>query len=258
MTGNPLPSENVHGEYMSAPRRKTSMGAAISFVLIVVAVIFIMSVSFRVDTITVTGNEHYTAQDIINAIEIEQGDNLFFFDRFAAVTRVFAKLPYISEVSIERALPNKVNISVIESSAVAYLKIGAELWTMDEKCKILGKAAEGEEGTLIPIVGFNSGTLFINETVTTPDNDTRAVSYLKEVLYQIVERNLAYQITKIDFSNTNGVKVYYGGKYTILLGDPYATEHKFSLVMSAISQLKEGDIGIIDVTNGSSIKFSPF
>lgn len=258
MAREQLPSENSHAEYMASPRRQSSIGAAITFVVIVVSVIFVMSVSFRVEDITIIGNSHYTADEIINAIDIEEGDNLFFFDRFSAVTRVFAKLPYVSEVQIERALPNKVIIRVTESNAVAYLKLGNELWTMDEKCKVLGKAAEGEEGTLIPVVGFDAGTLFINETINTSSGEQRTVAYLKEILNQIIDRELAYQVTKIDISNTNNVKVHYGGKYTIALGDPYATEYKFSMVVNAISKLKEGDIGIIDVTDGRTVKFSPY
>lgn len=251
-------SENTGAEFMAAPSRQSGIGSAISFVLIVVSVIFVMSISFRVKNVIVTGNEHYTAEEIINAIEIEEGDNLFFFDRFAAVTRVFAKLPYISEVQIRRALPDRVTIAVTESNAVAYIKLGSELWTMDEKCKILGKAAEGEEETLIPVVGFDAGTLFINETLNTASGEQRSVEYLKEILNQIIGRKLAYQVTRIDMSNTNNVKISYGGKYTINLGDPYGTEIKFSMVVNAISQLKEGDIGIIDVTDGRTVRFSPY
>ena len=250
--------DDIDNEFVAAPKKKNTINAAITFVVIVVSVIFIMSVFFRVENINVYGNSHYTAQEIINAIEIEEGDNLFFFDRFAAITRVFAKLPYVSEVQIERALPNRVDINVTESTAVAYIKVGSELWTMDEKCKVLGKAAEGEEGALIPITGFDVGTLFINETVNTSDNDQRTVSYLKTVLGQIMARGLSFQITKIDFTSTNNVKLSYGGKYTINLGDPYATEQKFSMFIDAISKLKDGDIGIIDVTDGSTVKFTPY
>lgn len=259
MASSILPNENTHSEFMAAPKkRKSSIGSAITFVIIVVAVIFVMSVTFRVNNISVTGNEHYSAEEIVNAIEIEQGDNLFFFDRFAAITRVFAKLPYVSEVKIERALPDRVTINVKESSAIAYLKIGAELWTMDEKAKILGKAAEGEEGTLIPIVGFKAGTLFINETITTSDGNDRPTLYLKDILHQIKTRALAYQISRIDFSDTNHVKISMGGKYIIKLGDPSNVEKKFSLIVSTISKLKEGDIGIIDVEDGRSVTFSPY
>ena len=74
------------------------------FFLVVVATIFVMSVFFRITNIQVEGNSHYTDEEIIRAIDIEEGDNLFFFDRFAALSRVFAKLPYVEEVSVERRM----------------------------------------------------------------------------------------------------------------------------------------------------------
>ncbi|MBP3210687.1 MAG: FtsQ-type POTRA domain-containing protein [Oscillospiraceae bacterium] len=252
------PGEGDSVKYMEAKKRPGGLSGPLTFAIIVVAVIFVMSVSFRVENIQVVGNSHYTAEEIINAIDIEEGDNLFFFDRFAAITRVFAKLPYIEEVSLERALPDRVTIRVTENNAVAYVKIGLELWTFDEKCKVLGRAAEGEEEGLIPIVGLNPGTIFINEPLQTADNDQRTIDYLRAILYQCVERGISFQVSKIDFSNTNNVILYYGGKYIVRLGDPYATEHKFSMVLSAISQLKEGDIGIIDVTDASTVHFTPY
>ena len=252
------PGEGEKVEFMEAKRRHGALSGPLTFVIIVVAVIFVMSVSFRVENIQVVGNNHYTASEIINAIDIEEGDNLFFFDRFAAITRVFAKLPYIQEVSLERALPNRVTIRVTESNAVAYVKIGLEYWTFDEKCKVLGKAAEGEEQGLIPVTGLNPGTIFINEPLATADHDERTINYLRAVLYQIVERGISYQVSKIDFSNTNSVILYYGEKYIVRLGDPYATEHKFSMVLDAISKLKDGDIGIIDVTDASTVHFTPY
>ncbi len=252
----PKKAENT--EFLTPRKQAAGLSGPITFAIIVVSVIFVMSVFFRVENIQVIGNSHYSASEIINAIDIEQGDNLFFFDRFAAVTRVFAKLPYVQEVSLERALPNKVIIRVTESKAVAYIKIGSELWTFDEKCKILGKAAEGEEEGLIPVVGLKPGTIFINEVLQTEDNDTRTIEYLKAILYQAVERGIAYQISRIDFSSTNNVVLNYGGKYIVKLGDPYATEYKFSMILSAISQLKDGDIGIIDVTDASTVHFIPY
>ena len=118
------------------------------FVIVEVALIFVMSVFFRVSDIEVNGNVHYTDSEIIRAIDIEEGDNLFFFDRFAALSRVFAKLPYIEEVTVERKLPNKVIIDVTESTALAYLSLGDENWTIDHNCKVLGKASEDELSNL--------------------------------------------------------------------------------------------------------------
>lgn len=237
---------------------KSAVNAPIMFVIIVVAAIFVMSITFRVSIIEVRGNEHYTDAEIINAIDIEEGDNLFFFDRFAAVSRVFAKLPYVEEVTVTRNLPNKVIIDVIENKAIAYIKLGSELWTLDKNCKVLGKAAEGEEESLVSVTGLNPGTLFVNEQLTTEDNNTRAVEYLISILHQIDSRGLSKQIREIDMSNVNAVNLQYGDKYTIKLGDPYNTNHKFALIVSCISKLLEGDTGFIDVSDGSTVNFTPY
>ncbi len=227
------------------------------FFVVVVAAIFVMSVFFRVSDIQVEGNTHYTDEEIIRAIDIEQGDNLFFFDRFGTISRVFAKLPYVEEVTVERSLPNKVLVTVVESEALAYLSLGDENWTLDHSCKILGKAAEGETGTLIPVVGLKPGTLLIGEQLQTEDGDQAAVDHLSEVLYQMEARGLSSQVTRLDLSDLDAVEFSYGGKYTVILGDSSQTEYKFGMFVAVLDKLLEGDVGIIDVSDTSAAHFSP-
>ncbi len=227
------------------------------FFLIVIGLIFVMSVIFRVNTIEVIGNEHYTKEEIISAVDIEEGDNLFFFDRFAAISRVFAKLPYVEEVFVSRSLPDKVTIEIKESKALAYLIVGDEKWTMDSNCKILGKAAEGESEQLISVSGINPGTLLIGEQLTVTDYDD-IVPFLSEVLTQIQDRGLASSIKSIDFSNRNSVKFDYTDKYSIIIGDAAKVEYKFGMFLSAVEQLKEGDYGEIDVSTAMTAVFTPY
>ena len=227
------------------------------FCLIVIGLIFVMSVIFRVSRIEVVGNEHYTKEEIISAVDIEEGDNLFFFDRFAAVSRVFAKLPYVEEVFVTRALPNKVTITITESKAMAYLVVGDEKWTLDCNCKVLGKAAEGELSSLIAVIGINPGTLLIGEQLTVTDYED-IVPYLAEVLLQIRDRNLIPYIEEINFKNRNSVSFDFNNKYTIVIGDSYKVEYKFGMFLSAIEQLKEGDYGTIDVSNAMTAVFTPY
>ncbi|MBQ9686409.1 MAG: FtsQ-type POTRA domain-containing protein [Oscillospiraceae bacterium] len=235
----------------------SSLSGPIMFFLVIVAVIFVMSVFFRVSDIQVVGNAHYTDEEIIRAIDIEEGDNLFFFDRFAALSRVFAKLPYIDEVSVERSLPNKVIITVTESQALAYIVLGEEKWTIDHSCKVLGKANDDELAGLIPIEGIDPGTLMIGEPLQTADGDDEIVNYIAEVLYQLEARGLYNQVEHVDFSDPRNVEFRYADKYTIRIGDSSNVEYKFGMVMSVLSQLMEGDVGIINVSNGSTAVFSP-
>ena len=252
--GTKVPEEELSG-YMRARRRAFS--GPLMFVVVVVAAIFVMSVFFRVEDIRVVGNQHYTAEEIIRAVDIEEGDNLFFFDRFAAVGRAFSKLPYIEAVTVERSLPNKVVITVEETTALAYLPLGEEKWTLDHNCKVLGKAAEGEEESLLPVVGMKAGTLMIGEIMETESGETDSVAYLAEVLDQIQARGMTDMVTSIDFSNTDSPEFDYGGKYTVVLGKHDKVEYKFGMFVTVLGMLKYGDVGVIDVSNGTTAHFSP-
>lgn len=253
------PPASKHGEYFKPRRRKkTGISGLLTFLIVVVAAIFVMSVFLRVSDIQVEGNEHYTDEEIIKAIDIEQGDNLFFYDRFAAISRVFAKLPYVEQVSVDRRLPNKVIITVEECKALAYLQVGDEEWTIDYSCKILGKAAEGELEALIPILGVSPGTLMIGEQLQTSDGDENLVNFIAAVLYQLQERGLAANVNRIDFSNPMDVRIAYGsGRYTFAIGGSGDIERKFGMIVSVMEQLKEGDVGIIDVSDSTTAHFSP-
>ena len=248
-------SDEEQSGYMRARRRAFS--GPLMFVVVVVAAIFVMSVFFRVEDIQVVGNNHYTQEEIIRAVDIEEGDNLFFFDRFAAVGRAFSKLPYIEAVTVERKLPNKVTITVEETTALAYLQLGEEKWTLDHNCKVLGKAAEGEEESLLPIVGMRPGTLMIGEIMQTEDQSEDTVAYLAEILDQIEARGMTGQVTRIDFTKTNSPEFDYGGRYTVVLGKYEKVEYKFGMFVTVLGMLKEGDVGVIDVSSGTKAHFSP-
>ena len=235
---NNQPPSSKHGEYKK-PRKRSVSGAILTFAIVVIATVFLMSVFLRISDISVVGNEHYTDDEIIKAIDIEQGDNLFFFDRFAAISRVFAKLPYVEEVS------------------VSYIAVGDENWTIDHSCKVLGKATDNELGDLIRIEGIDPGTLLIGEKLTTSDGDNTAVTFLSDVLYQVQNRQLTEHIKSMDFSDLIGAKLYYGTRFTIMLGGQSSVNHKFAMLESVLEQLKEGDVGVINVSDGTSAHFIP-
>lgn len=237
--------------------RRSGFSGPLMFAVVIVAVIFLMSVFFRISDIEVKGNVHYTPEEIIRACAIEEGDNLFFFDRIAAITRALSKLPYIEDVAVERSLPNKVVITVEESTALAYLELGEEQWTMDHRCKILGKAAEGETENLIAIVGIRPGTLMIGEQMQTEDLDRELVEYLAEILDQIEARGLTSGVRSINFANPHSPELDYWGKYTVVLGEDEQIEHKFGMFVAVLDKLKAGDVGVLDISDGVSAHFSP-
>ena len=251
------PIPRAKREEKRTPHRGRGFSGPLMFAVAIVAAIFVMSVFFRVSDIQVKGNVHYTPEEIIRASAIEEGDNLFFFDRIAAISRALSKLPYIEDIAVERQLPNKVIITVEESSALAYLELGEEQWTLDHRCKVLGKAAEGETEALIPVVGIRPGTLMIGEQMETEDKDTEEVEYLASILDQIEARGLTGSITQSDFADPNSPEFRYQDRYTVVLGGEEGLEHKFGMFVTVLEKLKAGDVGVINVSDGSTAHFSP-
>ena len=98
----------------------------------------------------------------------------------------------------------------------------------------------------------------IGEKLTTSDGNEELVNFISEVLYQLQERGLASRVNKIDFSNPYSVKIAYGdGRYTFKIGGSSNVEYKFGMLVSVMSQLKEGDVGTIDVSDGTTAHFIP-
>lgn len=237
-------------------RRRGGWYPIVSFVIIIAAVIFAMSVFFKVARITVTGNELYTEDEIIAASGIEEGDNLFFVNRSLAVSRIYAKLPYIESAGVSRGLPNRVTIEVTESQALAYITLENEQWTIDRNCKLLGKATGTEAASLIRVDGIELFAPKVGETAGATAEDKAKVTYLAEILKQIQSRDMQTYITQINIETISNPTFDYLGRFTVKLGSDENTEYKFGLLQTAVASLEAGDYGTIDLSIDKQAHFS--
>lgn len=238
-------------------RKRNPLYGPISFLVICAALIFGMSVFFRVSDIEVTGVGRYTEMEIIEASGIEEGDNLFFINRFTATSKIFAKLPYVEEVTINRKLPNKLVIEVSESRAIAYLSDEAGgLWAIDRGCKILSQTDRDSIAGLLRVDGITPVEPIVGEVINLEEGTSR-VNYLANILNEIQVREMTSDVTRIDISNVGSPSFDYLGRFTIKLGQSGDTTYKFELMLSAVEQLAPGDAGTIDLSVDKRANFTP-
>jgi len=237
-------------------KRRSAIYAPICFLIICAALVFAMSVFFRVSTIEVVGNEKYTAEEIILAAGIEEGDNLFFINRFSAISRLFSRLPYVEEAAISRSLPNRLLIEVTESDAVAYLTAEDGYWSVDRSCKLLSRISAEDAKELIEVVGLTPIAPEVGQTVTAGDGETPKVAFLSAILNQIVYLKMGKDIEQIDMSNVANPTFDYLGRFTVKLGNNEDVAYKFQVLISAAAQLKQGDAGYIDLSIDKRAHFS--
>ena len=109
----------------------------LSLIIILVVIAAGCVVFFRVEDITVSGVSRYTAQEIIDASGVAQGDNLFLVGSSRTAQKIYSTLPYVDEVNIRHALPDGIVITVTERVPAAVIQGDDGWWIIDAKGKIL-------------------------------------------------------------------------------------------------------------------------
>ena len=251
--------ENNNARTRRRGREKRSVWyAPLSFFLICAAMVFGMSVFFRVSVIEVTGSMTYSDTEILEASGLKERDNLFLINRFAAAASIVSKLPYVENATIEPKLPNRVIINVTESSSIAAVSIGAELWKIDHGCKILGKGTYEEGEGLISLIGITPIAATIGETIVVESADTPKLEYIAAVLRELSAREMQSDVTWLDMSNIGNPSFDYLGRFVVRLGTNENLRYKLDLLGKAIDQqLAEGDAGTIDLSGDGMVLFSP-
>lgn len=229
-------------------RRRSALYAPVSFILICAALVFGMSVFFRVSSIEVSGNLIYSAEDIIEASGIEEGDNLFFFNRSAATARIYSKLPYIELASTNPKLPNKIVIEVSESAAIACVQADDGWWAIDRGCKLLSRVGSEDTVNLIRVTGLKPLAPAEGDIIAPGEAERAKVTYLESILKRIVALGMTPDVTEIDISGVSSPSFDYLGRFRVRLGGSDDLDYKFQLLLSAVEKLEPGDSGTLDLS----------
>ena len=235
-------------------RKRNILFLPVAFVLVCLALVLGLSVFFKVSVIEVEGNSLYTDEEVIEASGIQMGDNLLFVNRFSVDGRILSRLPYVDRViSVDRSLPNRVTITIQESTAMAVLDVDGTDWILDQNCKVLGEA-EQTQG-YIEIRGITAQTPAVGATVTGELEEGQKLQLLSQLLTEIRDRNMQQDITWLDLSNIANPIFDYMGRFTVWMGTEDGLSYKFDKLLSTVAQLEEGDVGTIDLSIDEKVHF---
>ncbi len=118
---------------------------ALILLVVIIGVILSFTVFFHVSRVEVRGYSVYAEDLVVDSSGIHTGDNLFLINRGKVKEHIVQKLPYIGDVTVKISLPNKIVITVFETSAVSVVQSGNSLVLLNENGKVLGTAATMDE-----------------------------------------------------------------------------------------------------------------
>jgi len=229
-------------------KKRSAFFAPLCFLVIAAALVFGLSVFFRISEIEVNGNSLYSYEEVVEASGVEEGDNLFFVNRFAAVSRIYSKLPYVENAVVTLKMPNHMEIAISESSAVAYVTAKDGMWAIDRGCKLLSRLGDDEASGLLRIEGVTPVGAEIGETMELDEKASSKVSYLSDLLREITEIGLEDSITYINMTDAENPYFDYIGRFVVKFGTDENIEYKFQCLLSAVDTLAEGDRGTLDLS----------
>ncbi len=286
-TAQPKPTPDVVYTPAKPFNRNRLLLRLTTVVAVVLALTFGISIFFKVEKVTVSGNLKYSAWTVKEASGIQIGDNLLTFGKAKASGKITAALPYVESVRIGIKLPDTVNIEIKELDVAYSVQDSADNWWLvtsegrvieqvdsavaADNLKIIGvnlwEPASGQQAVAYePVTDATEDTsetapVTTPVTVTSKDRLTAALT----ILQYLEKEELFDNVISVDVTSLGNIELWYGQQFRVILGDTSQLAYKIRLMNGAINGpngLKDYDSGILDITfmtsQGEVVIYEPF
>lgn len=246
---------------------------------VVLALIFGMSIFFKVQDVTVAGAEKYTEWEVFEASGIREGDALLTLNRARVTAKIRAALPYVGDVRVGIKLPGTVMIEIVELKAVYAIEdTQSGWWLMDCTGRLVDQTdgATARDYTRVigvkienPAIGQQAKAAEPAQTTDPTDPsapivnipEARRLADALQVLSVLESNGLMDKIDTVDPTNLQQLTLWYGDQYQVNLGNAENLTYKVVAMKATIEEKGEFEKGFIDVsftTWPDSVYFSPF
>mgnify|MGYP000983243796 CR=1 FL=1 len=238
-------------------RRRATFYTPIAVVLIAIAVYFGISVFFRVTDIEIVGAERYTAEQILSASRVSRGDNLLLLDTKEVTENITTRLPYISDVVVEKRIPDKITMTVTESRPVAAIDVGGQWWLLDQKGRALEKAERVDIAGKVRVEGLAPENVVAGQALVVSQKDEKKREAVSRLLIALEREGMMGRCEWIDVSNIAALTMRYDNRFTVVLGTIDKIDKNLVRLVGVIDQIEEGETGRIDMTDDFEARFIP-
>jgi cell division protein FtsQ len=226
------------------------------YLLAAAAMLLAANVFFEISDIQVKGNMIYSEEEVVDASGLELGDSGLLTARPLVVRRIRRSLPGVSQASISLVLPDRMVISVEETSAVAVLQTSRGPILLSEECRVVG-GFRGDEAELLRLRGLEPLETGEGELLQVKETDSTKFSYLREILPLVAEMGFRGQIQDMDISNVSNLQFSYLGRYTVRMGKQEGVSGKLDLMRRIAENLGIGDSGVLDMSTPQEGHYFP-
>lgn len=224
-------------------RRRGSFGflyKLLSTLVICGVIVAALTLFFRVDAIVVTGEERYTAEEIIAATGVEQGDNLFLLNKWNVDNNIKKALPYVEDTRINKKLPDVLLVEIVKEcrTPLAVVQDGSA-WMVSAR----GMIVEQLPAARASAYGVIDGCKLLSPSVGTPialaTEYATQQSSLLALLAALDEAGMLDQVDGIHLDSLSVLSMDYAERFRVEM--PYGADYALKLKALRLS-LEDGKI----------------
>lgn len=218
-------------------RRKRMMGVYVFVVIILVVTIFTtmcFTFLFNIDKIVVSGeSEEYTSLQIVEASEINAGDNLLRLNAKKASENILDKLTYVETAVVDRDFPSTLRIKVTRCMPAYNIRYDGGVLLVSRRGKILSDGEVYTDIEKIPIItGFMPKNKEIGAIVKS-ENSNKDDAF--EQLTNRFENGKYDNISSIDMTNEYDIIVTYRNGVIFKMGNWSDVDYKLNLAQTVLN-----------------------
>lgn len=247
------PKEKKTKDARYSKRRRGLLFAILATALIALSIVGACTVFFQVETVTVTGNERYSEQQILDVASVEMGANMILTPSEQIAQRLYDGLPYLHEVRVHKRFPTTLRLEITECQPAAVITGAASAWLVDANGKLLEPADETMQQEYPNVTGLEllepkQGT----QAATTDENQSK-LKGLVALMQAMTNGGLMDGVTAIDVSSGTEIQVVYDGRLTIKLLNNANFEKKMQPLRTVIAVAGDDARGIINMKGSDKI-----
>ena len=228
----------------------------IRYLLAAAAMLLAANIFFEISDIQVEGNVIYSSSEIAEASGLQPGDSGLLALRTVASRRIRSRLPGISSARISLVVPDRMVITVKETSAVAALTTEKGVLLLSQECHVVN-GFTGDESLLLHVRGIAPLETGVGQLLKVSDAESTKLSYLREMLTLLSEKDMLQDVRDLDFSNVSDLHFRYLDRFNVRMGRQEKLENKLDLLKRIVGNLGAGDRGTLDMSTPQEGHYFP-
>ena len=212
--------------------------------LIMGAVAAAMAVFFKAEKIEVSGNSRYTAQQVVDVCGVEQGDNLFFMNKYEVAGRISQALPYVESVSINRKLPESLCIRVTECVCDVALEQAGGVWLLCQTGKVVDFVEVKPEGSAV-VTGVTLAEPAVGGSLAAAEGSEAALAELRALLDHLRAKGMLADVQEIHLEREDCVSFRYLDRLNVEIPWESDLDYKLDFLAAVVAKLEDYETGTL-------------